>query len=242
MLEVTTLPFGAIQPNPWNPNKQSERQFEAEVESIQTYGFVLPIIVRPADKKGKKYELVDGEHRVKALDVIRHNYKHTETPLRDDLVEIVESEMVPCIVLDLDDATARKLTVILNETRGKAQLAPLAQLLEELSTMLSAEDLLKGLPYTGEELSDILQLSDSFDASTFDGVLDDDIEPQDAYGSISCTVTPETETKWRALVARKKDEAPKSEREGIRNAQTIIDDERRLNGWVLEYLLSKEEQ
>jgi ParB-like chromosome segregation protein Spo0J len=237
VLDVQRIPAKAITPNPWNPNKQSDRQFEAEIESIQTYGFILPIIVRPADKKGK-FEIVDGEHRMKALDVITHNSKNGGAVLRDDLAEIVETQTVPCIVLDLDDASARKLTVILNETRGKAQLAPLATLLEELSTMLSAEDLLKGLPYTGDELAEMLLLTDDYDLSTLEGVMDTDLDPELEFASIVCSVPVEVETQWLGVVDALRSQAPAEERkEGIRNGQVIMGEGRKLNGWILQQLI-----
>jgi len=45
-LAVTNLPITKVTPNPWNPNKQTERQYAAEMESICDNGFVMPIIVR----------------------------------------------------------------------------------------------------------------------------------------------------------------------------------------------------
>lgn len=129
----------SLHPNPWNPNQQSEVVRRAERESIEAYGFVDPITVREHPTIVDAYEIIDGEHRWQAAQELGY----TE---------------VPVVVLVLDDTAARKLTVILNETRGDADAVLLGQLLSELKDMSDPDVFALGLPYTGSELDHLLAI------------------------------------------------------------------------------------
>ncbi len=137
-LKTKKLAIDAVQPNPWNPNRQSDRAYEAEKESIQAFGFLDPITVRQLPEGG--YQIVDGEHRWKAMK------------------ELGASE-ISANVVELTDDQAKKLTIILNETRGQADRVDLAKLLAELQPVLG-DDLITGLPYSGDELDELLKLAD----------------------------------------------------------------------------------
>lgn len=55
-------------PNQYNPNLMSGKEFDRLKYSIQRFGQVVPILVRPVDSGGGvQYEIVDGEHRWRAL-------------------------------------------------------------------------------------------------------------------------------------------------------------------------------
>ena len=53
--------------NDYNPNRVSERVETAILESLQDYGQVSDILVRPDPQKKGKYIIIDGEHRYKTL-------------------------------------------------------------------------------------------------------------------------------------------------------------------------------
>lgn len=154
-LEIVHLPIGAVHPNPWNPNKQTERQFAAEVESILDNGFVMPIVVRENPDLPGEWQIIDGEHRHKALSQIIAN--------KDDgafnIPQLVESGTIPAVVLSPDDPRAKRLTIILNETRGSADTAEMAALLAELQEELGG-DLIIGLPFTEDALNDLVAMGD----------------------------------------------------------------------------------
>jgi len=127
-----------LHPNPWNPNRTSERVQDAIKESVTEYGQVLELLVRPHPKIDGEYQILDGEHRYSVL-----------------------PENVYCNVIhDVPDSHARKLTVILNETRGEADRIALSQLLAEVSQELDPEELLKALPYNADELNELIKLSE----------------------------------------------------------------------------------
>lgn len=139
-LTLVEVPVSKLRPNPWNPNEQTARVSEAVRESITTFGFVDPVLVRP-HPDGDGYEIVDGEHRWQAA------------------IDNGDTE-VAVIVRELTDAEAKKLTIILNETRGQADVIGLATLLDSLSQEMPVEELLLGLPYTPDELGDLIKMAD----------------------------------------------------------------------------------
>lgn len=139
-LDLQEVPVGALRPNTWNPNEQTPRVSAAVRESIDAFGFIDPVLVRP-HPDGDGYEIVDGEHRWQAA------------------IDNGDSE-VAVIVRDLSDTDAKRLTVILNETRGQADVIGLATLLDSLAQEMPVDELIMGLPYTPDELGDLIKMAD----------------------------------------------------------------------------------
>ena len=132
-LEVSLLAIDKVEPNPWNPNVQNEQQFKAEIESISNNGFLAPILVRAVDDQ---YQIIDGEHRLKALkEIIEQKIEG-----KRNVPDLVKLGQIPAIVIDVDDANAKKLTIIMNETRGRADFAKLGALLTEIKVDLPVLD------------------------------------------------------------------------------------------------------
>lgn len=124
-----------LDPNPWNPNKTKPRQQKAIAESLATYSQIIDIVVRP---NGDRYQIIDGEHRY------------------DELTE----DVYVTVLHGLSDADAKKLTIIMNETRGEADKIELAQLLADLASELNGEELLNALPYEQNELDELVKLAE----------------------------------------------------------------------------------
>jgi len=127
-----------LSPNPWNPNKTTKRQQESIAESLEAYSQIIDIIVRPDPNNNNRYQIIDGEHRY------------------DELGETVYAT----ILHGLTDADAKKLTIILNEGRGKADKIDLAHLLADISLDLEPVELLNCLPYDQIELDELIKLAD----------------------------------------------------------------------------------
>lgn len=203
-LAVTNLPITKVTPNPWNPNKQTERQYAAEMESICDNGFVMPIIVRKhPDKKGS-YEIVDGEHRWKALQQIAVEKKQG----KGNVPDLLQKKEIPAIILEIDEAKAKRLTVIMNETRGRADLTSLGTLLAELAPQFG-EELIIGLPYTPEQLNEILDIA-KFDWSELETMPDGEelyTQEEEAF-KVVAVLDIETQQKWQNAMAIKKQEFP----------------------------------
>lgn len=203
-LAVTNLPITKVTPNPWNPNKQTERQYAAEMESICDNGFVMPIIVRKhPDQKGF-YQIVDGEHRWKALQQIAAENKQG----KGNVPDLLEKKEIPAIILAIDEAKAKRLTVIMNETRGRADLTSLGTLLAELAPEFG-DDLIIGLPYTPEQLNEILDIA-KFDWTELETMPDGEelyTQEEEAF-KVVAVLDSETQQKWQNAMALKKQEFP----------------------------------
>lgn len=66
-LKIVYVPVDSIRPNTYNPNRQSDHDFDLLLRSIQEDGFTQPIIVNDGTKAPEcKNMIVDGEHRWRA--------------------------------------------------------------------------------------------------------------------------------------------------------------------------------
>lgn len=191
VFENRVVPWGRIHPNPWNPNKMDEATYAAACESIQTFGFVDPLTVRDHPDIEGDVQIIDGFHRWKASgELLGHDV---------DLPTVV--------LLNLPDTSARKLTVILNESRGEADPILLGTLLAELSKELDPDELRVGLRFDDAELAHLMSLSDV----DWDGFKPNEDEPQppadDNWTTISCRVPNDVLPVWLEALKRVKDEA-----------------------------------
>lgn len=69
-LKVTYADIKDVRGNDYNPNRQSEHEFELLCKSIREDGFTQPIVCVVDKEKKAKYLVVDGEHRWRAADAI----------------------------------------------------------------------------------------------------------------------------------------------------------------------------
>ena len=138
-----------IHPNPWNPYaKKSDRLQDAIAESIGEFEQIQDLVVRPHPGRKNQYQILDGEGR--------HRTFHG-------------SAEVFCTVIEgLTDAEAKKITIVMDETRASADQTELNALLAELAEDFSIDDLVKGLPYEEDYLAELISMGDG-DFSVFDG-------------------------------------------------------------------------
>lgn len=207
-LELINIKHSDIIPNDWNPNKQNERAFEAEVESITDNGFVQPVTVRKHPTQKGKYQIIDGYHRWLALQKIFADKSLQTAPLKN----IVATQELPCVVLQVSDAQARKLTIILNETRGRAELGELGILLESIQVDFG-DDLIRGLPYSQGQLDDLLSLAE-FDWDNLEDLADEDTNEEVSMPyRLVADLTPDTEILWTQALIDNAGQLPKNEKE-----------------------------
>lgn len=140
-----TVKADRLLPNPWNPNRMTAAMRAKLVESIQEYGMIDPLTVREDMLHGgiqPFYQIIDGENRfVVAKDEGIHEFE--------------------CTVVDgLTDAQAKKLTIVMNELHGQADPDKLGDLLGEILTLTSLDELRVALPYDDKTLGSFLQLPD----------------------------------------------------------------------------------
>lgn len=108
-LEAVYVDVDAIHPNEYNPNRQSDHDFELLCKSIEEDGFTQPIIVQIKDN-----EIVDGEHRWRAMKALGH-------------------KQVPVIYTTMSRQQQLIATLRHNRARGNENLNMAADVLKELS-------------------------------------------------------------------------------------------------------------
>lgn len=132
--------------NPWNPNRMDDAQRRATRESMATYGFLIPLLVRPHPDLDGHYQIVDGEHR---------------WTLGTEELGMTEFD---CAVAHLDDVTAKKITIVSNN-HGDPEAHLLGSLLIDLEA--AGDDLSVALAYSEGELEHLKGLA-AYDWGEFD--------------------------------------------------------------------------
>jgi hypothetical protein len=203
---------GLIHPNPWNPYaNKSDRLQQAIAESINEFDQIQDLVVRPHPEIEGAYQILDGEGR-----------HRTFNP---------DEEVYATVVHGLTDGQAKKITIVMDETRATADKIELAGLLAELAEDTSIEELLNGLPYNDSELQDLLKMSE-VDWDNFS----QDFEPEpEKTGSTD-------DEGWRTVYAK----VPASVFDLLGQARSLVEQERGLHekpeiawGQVLECLTAE---
>ncbi len=139
-LEVVYLPIDAIRPNGYNPNRQSQREFELLMMSMQEDGFTQPIIVQQ-----DTHEIVDGEHRWRAAHELGY-------------------EEVPVILVNMTAEQMRISTLRHNRARGSEDAQAVAAVLRDLEQLGSLDKAGKGLGLSQKELDGLLRTQTAAEA------------------------------------------------------------------------------
>jgi ParB-like chromosome segregation protein Spo0J len=109
-LAVTYVPTGDMKPNAYNPNRQSQDDFELLLRSMEEDGFTQPIVALPDNT------IVDGEHRWRAA----RELGYTEVP-------VVHVNMTP--------EQMRIATLRHNRARGSEDYDLATQVLKDLQEL-----------------------------------------------------------------------------------------------------------
>ena len=119
--EATLVPLERLRPADWNANRVPANIRVKIRRSLERFGVVENLIARPHPREPGALEVISGNHRLEILRDLGH-------------------ELVPVVVLELDDAQARVLAQTLNRTRGEDDPEAYAALIEDvLQTMPAAE-------------------------------------------------------------------------------------------------------
>ena len=122
-LAIEYLPIDSLQPNSWNPNRQSDHDFELLLASMRSDGFTTPIICL----KGSDHIIVDGEHRWRAARHLNEEARKAGKP--------EQYLTVPVVIVDMPEAQAKVATLRHNRARGSEDIELSAQLLRDLETL-----------------------------------------------------------------------------------------------------------
>jgi hypothetical protein len=141
-----------LSPNNYNPNVMDGEMFAKAVESIHRFGFVDPVTVR---ELGERFEIVDGEHRWRAA----MHHSGSCTKVKGKYVEHVGLRQIAIASLgEIDDTSAKQLTIVLNETRGEYDPKKMGAVLTSLVAGESMPALLELLPFTPDQFAELAEL------------------------------------------------------------------------------------
>ena len=125
--------------NDYNPNKVSEENLQLLIQSIQTNGWTLPIVVRP------DYTIIDGFHRWTVAG-------------REPLKTLLGNKVPVVIVAHTDEAEDMYGTITHNRARGTHLLEPMKTIVKKLiNDGKSTKEICKQLGMRPEE---VFRLSD----------------------------------------------------------------------------------
>ena len=125
--------------NAYNPNKVSEENRQLLIQSIQTNGWTLPIVVRP------DYTIIDGFHRWTVAG-------------REPLKTLLGNKVPVVIVAHTDEAEDMYGTITHNRARGTHLLEPMKAIVKKLiNDGKSTKEICKQLGMRPEE---VFRLSD----------------------------------------------------------------------------------
>ena len=130
-MQLIDLPLDRIVAAPWNPREMNEAMRGRLRHSVQRFGLVAPLVVRPLGDG--QYETVGGAQR---LAVLRE----------------LGSVTVPCVVVATDDAEARLLSQALNHITGSDNLGLRAEVLRHILEALPMDEVLGLLPDSAQGL------------------------------------------------------------------------------------------
>jgi ParB/RepB/Spo0J family partition protein len=138
-LKIEYVAIDSVKPNDYNPNRQSEHDFELLCKSIDEDGMTQPVVVLRKDNV-----IVDGEHRWRACKALGF-------------------EQVPVVFTDMTPAQARIATLRHNRARGEEDVELAAAVLRDLVSLGATDWVKDSLNLDEVELSNFLEAVDKQD-------------------------------------------------------------------------------
>ena len=136
---IQSIPLDKLVAHPDNPNQQSKVNFGKLVRNIERTSRYEPIVVRPHPQRGGCFQIINGEHRCKAL--AKLDYKTAD-----------------CIVWDIDDEQTDVLLATLNRLGGSDELDKKLNLLNRLRKRMESGELARLLPQTAKQIEHLTNL------------------------------------------------------------------------------------
>ena len=133
-MQVTDISLSNLVPAPWNSNAMDRAMLARLAKSVNTFGFLEPLIVR--DMGDGEFEIIGGSHRFQVL-------KETD------------AVTAPCVIVEADDESARLLSQALNHIEGEDDPAMRAESLRRILAKFSESDVLSILPETSKSLAEL---------------------------------------------------------------------------------------
>lgn len=136
---MTRLALTTLHPDPRNSNVCSADVLEKLRRNIEKSQLYPPLIVRPHPTESGQFILIDGHHRKQVLASLGH-------PDAD------------CLIWEISERDAQIALATLNTLRGTENLHKRAELLQNLTALISIDELTALIPETSAEMTDLLAL------------------------------------------------------------------------------------
>jgi ParB/RepB/Spo0J family partition protein len=137
--QLSVIAINKLLAHPDNPNVMSGEKFRKLVRNIERTGLYEPVIVRPHPKSEGKFQIINGHHRVQAL-------------------EKLGRKKVNCVVWNVDDRQTAILLTTLNRLGGTDEPAKKIELLRKLKEKFDSAELAKLLPNTRKQIEQLTNL------------------------------------------------------------------------------------
>jgi len=138
--QVSSIPIEKLVAHPDNPNRMSKKTFAKLVRNIERTGRYEPLVVRPCPHREGFFQIINGNHRCRALAELCY-------------------ETVDAMVWDIDDHDADILLASINRLGGRDVLDKKLALLCRLNKRTQAHDLTKLLPLSRPQIQRLTKIS-----------------------------------------------------------------------------------
>jgi ParB/RepB/Spo0J family partition protein len=139
---VKTIGIGLILPHPENCNLMQAQALDKLRRHIERTGRYEPIVVRPHPTAARRFQVINGHHRLAVL-------------------KSLGQTSVQCIVWDVDDEQARLYLATLNKLSGEDVPERRSLLVSSLLESYQLEDLALLLPENRDQLAELERLAKS---------------------------------------------------------------------------------
>lgn len=136
-MKVLDVPIRHVTAAPWNANEIDPEMRSRLRRSIERFGLVVPLVVRPLE--AARYETIGGAQRLALLRVMGH-------------------ATVPCVVTRADDGDARLLSQVLNHVAGQDNPGLRGEILRRILESTPESEVAELLPDSIERLRDLTQI------------------------------------------------------------------------------------
>ena len=137
--KIKSITLSKLLAHPDNPNVMSDATFRKLVRNIERTGLYEPIVVRRHPAEEGSFQVINGHHRVKAL-------------------EQLGRKEADCVVWDVDDEQTAVLLTTLNRLAGSDIPAKKIELLKKLTERMGTAQLTKLLPQTAKQIERLTNL------------------------------------------------------------------------------------
>jgi len=224
-LQIQNVPLKSLRPNAYNPNRQSDHDFELLCRSILEDGYTQPIVVQEESD-----EIIDGEHRWTAMIVVealRRDGKlkdFTISDLKDlreerfTLLESVGQETIAVVKTNMTPEQMRIATLRHNRARGSEDVDLATDVLRDLRELGALDWAQESLMMDDVELQRLLD-----DATAAEELAADEFSPawepgvEETISSVTTDSSKEVSETPAAVQSRAE------RRERLENARTEAD-------------------